>query len=75
MNEPSEIPDDEILPEYTLNGGVRGKYAGLRRAPTQAHVVMSSEVTGTISHAAAEAAVMELMEENRRTAEARDSDE
>jgi hypothetical protein len=23
-----EVPDDEILPEYSLKGGVRGKYAG-----------------------------------------------
>ncbi|HEX2211657.1 MAG TPA: hypothetical protein VHG93_28480 [Longimicrobium sp.] len=68
MNEPSEIPDDEILPEYTLNGGVRGKHAGLRRAPKNARVVKSSAGTGTISHAAARAAVMELMEENRRAA-------
>lgn len=22
-----QVPDDEILPEYTLKGGVRGKYA------------------------------------------------
>ena len=22
-----ELPDDEILPEYSLKGGVRGKYA------------------------------------------------
>jgi hypothetical protein len=27
MNDPNEIPHDEILPEYSLEGGVRGKYA------------------------------------------------
>lgn len=26
-NNPAELPDDEILPEYSLAGGVRGKYA------------------------------------------------
>jgi hypothetical protein len=26
-NERAEVPDDEILPEYSLAGGVRGKYA------------------------------------------------
>lgn len=25
--EPEETPDDEILPEYSLKGAVRGKYA------------------------------------------------
>jgi hypothetical protein len=27
MAERNDIPDDEILPEYSLKGGVRGKYA------------------------------------------------
>jgi hypothetical protein len=27
MSDAPEIPDDEILPEYSLKGGVRGKYA------------------------------------------------
>lgn len=27
MNEHTDVPDDEILPEYSLRGGVRGKYA------------------------------------------------
>jgi hypothetical protein len=27
MTTHDEIPDDEILPEYSLKGGVRGKYA------------------------------------------------
>jgi hypothetical protein len=27
MNDPSEIPADEILPGYSLKGGVRGQYA------------------------------------------------
>lgn len=27
MSHPTDIPDDEILPEYSLRGGVRGKYA------------------------------------------------
>ncbi len=27
-----DIPDDEILPEYSLQGGVRGKYAPRYRA-------------------------------------------
>ena len=27
MSDPTDFPDDEILPEYSLNGGVRGKYA------------------------------------------------
>jgi hypothetical protein len=27
MSDPTNIPDDEILPEYSLKGGVRGKYA------------------------------------------------
>lgn len=24
---PDAVPDDEILPEYSLQGGIRGKYA------------------------------------------------
>lgn len=27
MDETENVPDDEILPEYSLRGGVRGKYA------------------------------------------------
>ena len=27
MSKPNAIADDEILPEYSLRGGVRGKYA------------------------------------------------
>jgi hypothetical protein len=27
MSNSTNIPDDEILPEYNLKGGVRGKYA------------------------------------------------
>ena len=27
MSDCNTIPDDEILPEYSLKGGVRGKYA------------------------------------------------
>jgi hypothetical protein len=27
MTQDNDIPDDEILPEYSLQGGVRGKYA------------------------------------------------
>lgn len=27
MSQKDPIPDDEILPEYSLRGGVRGKYA------------------------------------------------
>jgi hypothetical protein len=27
MSTNEEIPDDEILPEYSLKGGIRGKYA------------------------------------------------
>lgn len=27
MGQHDNIPDDEILPEYSLKGGVRGKYA------------------------------------------------
>jgi hypothetical protein len=27
MGQTDQIPDDEILPEYSLQGGVRGKYA------------------------------------------------
>ena len=27
MSTKEEIPDDEILPEYSLKGGTRGKYA------------------------------------------------
>jgi hypothetical protein len=27
VSDPLNIPDDEILPEYSLKGGVRGKYA------------------------------------------------
>lgn len=27
MNQPLDVPEDEILPEYSLRGGVRGKYA------------------------------------------------
>jgi hypothetical protein len=34
MNDPSNIPDDEILPEYSLKGGVRGKYAARYAAGT-----------------------------------------
>ncbi|HEX2076876.1 MAG TPA: hypothetical protein VHG08_04180 [Longimicrobium sp.] len=34
MNETPDIPDDEILPEYSLNGGVRGKYAARYAAGT-----------------------------------------
>jgi hypothetical protein len=30
----SNIPDDEILPEYSLKGGVRGKYAARYAAGT-----------------------------------------
>jgi hypothetical protein len=28
MSDRHAIPEDEILPEYSLAGGVRGKYAG-----------------------------------------------
>lgn len=34
MSEPTNIPDDEILPEYSLKGGVRGKYAARYAAGT-----------------------------------------
>lgn len=34
MNDQSNIPDDEILPEYSLKGGVRGKYAARYAAGT-----------------------------------------
>ena len=27
MSDNENVPDDEILPEYSLRGGVRGKYA------------------------------------------------
>jgi hypothetical protein len=27
MSDQNTVPDDEILPEYSLKGGVRGKYA------------------------------------------------
>ena len=27
MNQPADVPEDEILPEYSLRGGVCGKYA------------------------------------------------
>jgi len=27
MNNEQNVPDDEILPEYTIRDGVRGKYA------------------------------------------------
>lgn len=27
MADNTDIPDDEILPEYSLRGGIRGKYA------------------------------------------------
>jgi hypothetical protein len=27
MDDDQNLPDDEILPEYSLRGGVRGKYA------------------------------------------------
>lgn len=34
MNDHSNTPDDEILPEYSLKGGVRGKYAARYAAGT-----------------------------------------
>lgn len=34
MSESTHIPDDEILPEYSLKGGVRGKYAARYAAGT-----------------------------------------
>jgi hypothetical protein len=34
MIEPINIPDDEIPPEYSLKGGVRGKYAARYAAGT-----------------------------------------
>jgi hypothetical protein len=34
MIDQSNIPDDEILPEYSLKGGVRGKYAARYAAGT-----------------------------------------
>jgi hypothetical protein len=34
MNNQSNIPNDEILPEYSLKGGVRGKYAARYAAGT-----------------------------------------
>lgn len=34
MSERTEVPDDEILPEYSLKGGVRGKYADRYAAGT-----------------------------------------
>ena len=27
MAQHNDVPDDEILPEYSLKGGIRGKYA------------------------------------------------
>ena len=27
MSDRTDVPDDEILPEYSLKGGIRGKYA------------------------------------------------
>lgn len=34
MTDPDNVPDDEILPEYSLKGGVRGKYAARYAAGT-----------------------------------------
>jgi hypothetical protein len=34
MNAQTNIPDDEILPEYSLEDGVRGKYAARYAAGT-----------------------------------------
>jgi hypothetical protein len=34
MSDATNIPDDEILPEYCLEGGVRGKYAARYAAGT-----------------------------------------
>lgn len=35
MSDPTEIPEDEILPEYCLNSGVRGKHAARYAAGTK----------------------------------------
>ncbi|HSU16933.1 hypothetical protein [Longimicrobium sp.] len=42
-SEPEEIPDDEILPEYSLKGAVRGKYARYFTADTKV-VVLDPDV-------------------------------
>lgn len=34
MSTPNDVPPDEILPEYSLKGGVRGKYAARYAAGT-----------------------------------------
>ncbi len=43
MNAHSEVPDDEILPEYSLKGGVRGKYAD-RYRPDAVVVLLDADV-------------------------------
>ncbi|HEX8431520.1 MAG TPA: hypothetical protein VF625_09540 [Longimicrobium sp.] len=38
MSDPNQVLDDEMLPEYSLEGGVRGKYAD--RFPPDARLVL-----------------------------------
>ena len=43
MAQGNEVPDDEILPEYSLKGGVRGKYAD-RYRPDATVVLLDPDV-------------------------------
>ena len=62
MSHQTDIPDDEILPEYSLRGGVRGKYAErfaagtnlVRLDPDVAAVFTSSESVNRALRAIAE---------------------
>jgi hypothetical protein len=51
-SEPVEIPDDEILPEYSLKGAVRGKYAKYFTADTKV-VLLDPDVAEVFPDAAA----------------------
>jgi hypothetical protein len=51
-SEPEEIADDEILPEYSLKGAVRGKYAKHFAEDTKV-VVLDADVAAVFPDATA----------------------
>jgi hypothetical protein len=65
MSDRNTIPEDEILPEYSLKGGVRGKYAA-RYAEGTNVVLLDRDVADTFPDSESVSRALREVAEQRR---------